>query len=362
MCIAIAKMANNPFPSMETLHTCWTNNDDGAGFAYPWNGQVRIQKGYMSWKDFEAAIEELKTRIDVDKSPMLLHFRIATHGNRDATMTHPFPIQFDEGALMKPEYSSDYAVIHNGIISMCSGTGRTYTGLSDTATYVKDYLTLIATNDGWLHNKQNMELIYKMISSKMAIMDKTGFINMTTGFEEHEGNFYSNTSYKENRYRWSTASTPTYTKCYGWDNDYSGYSDYSAYGITHYDFTRDYSTSTATAARATRDADIYDFTHFDSDYDEGERGLMEIKQGYTVSVDGMDYLIEGQKDSGVFFIDRKRNVWERVTEQVTSEENGIEDKTVGYVLMGEDGRVYDINGQECAWNADIREDHKLFVH
>ena len=63
--------------------------------------------------------------------------------------------------------------------------------------FIKDYLTKISSNRGWFYNKKNIELVYNLIDSKMAILNGNGEIIATEGFEQGaDGNYYSNDSYK----------------------------------------------------------------------------------------------------------------------------------------------------------------------
>lgn len=201
MCIAISKPIGVSLPSDEILKNCWDNNDDGAGFAFNLNNKVIIKKGYMTFKDFIKSLKACDKMYNLKDRGVLLHFRIATHGARDASMTHPFPVVDDIGCLKKIEYASDYAVIHNGIITLTSTTASKNAGLSDTALFVKDYLTKISGNKAWMKKKCNIELIEKLIDSKMAILDKFGNIVNTSGFTEEKGIFYSNSSYKDTYFR-----------------------------------------------------------------------------------------------------------------------------------------------------------------
>lgn len=212
MCIAIAKPMGADLPSESILRNCFENNPDGAGFSYAIGGNVFIRKGYMTFPAFIEALKTLAAKYDTKKMGMLLHFRIATHGNRDASMTHPFPIQSDDGALQKIEYVSNYSVIHNGIISLTSYEAGKASGLSDTAVFIKKYLTDIASNEGWFYNPANWTLIYNLIGSKMAILSATGEIGMTPGFTEDNGIWYSNSSYKENYVKHSYSYYPKYLK------------------------------------------------------------------------------------------------------------------------------------------------------
>ena len=121
MCIAIYSLAGNPVPDEETLETCFFNNSDGAGFAFNTdNGKVQIVKGFMDFKSFIAAFRKYDKKYCFKDRGVLIHFRIATHGGTSKQTCHPFPISAKEKDLAKTEFTSDYAVIHNGIINLCT--------------------------------------------------------------------------------------------------------------------------------------------------------------------------------------------------------------------------------------------------
>ena len=237
MCIAIAKNIGVDVPSEETLRHCWDNNPDGAGFAFAHEGNVFIKKGFMTWDNFINSFKFWDNKINFKNKGLLIHFRIATHGGTNASMTHPFPIETDEGALSKPEYITNYAVVHNGIISLTSSKASRTQGISDTAIFIRDYLSLIAKNKRWFNNPNNIELIEKLIDSKMAILDRYGNIKMTSGFDADNGVFYSNKTYQDNYYR-KSARTTYWSDAY---EDYDYYSKHTSYknsaNITSYDYS-----------------------------------------------------------------------------------------------------------------------------
>ena len=237
MCIAIAKNIGVDVPSEETLRHCWDNNPDGAGFAFAHEGNVFIKKGFMTWDNFINSFKFWDNKINFKNKGLLIHFRIATHGGTNASMTHPFPIETDEGALSKPEYITLYAVVHNGIISLTSSKASRTQGISDTAIFIRDYLSLIAKNKRWFNNPNNIELIEKLIDSKMAILDRYGNIKMTSGFDADNGVFYSNKTYQDNYYR-KSARTTYWSDAY---EDYDYYSKHTSYknsaNITSYDYS-----------------------------------------------------------------------------------------------------------------------------
>lgn len=198
MCIAVCKPIGVEMPSENILRNMFLNNGDGGGFAFNYGGAVKIKKGFMDIESFISAIKECDKKYNFKDKGVLIHTRIATHGGTSPAMCHPFPIVDDEGALKKIEYSSPYAVIHNGIISLTSAEATQKKSLSDTAVFVEKYLTKIATNKNWLKNIANIELIESLIDSKMAVLDATGNIVKTSGFTEDNGVFYSNSSYSDN--------------------------------------------------------------------------------------------------------------------------------------------------------------------
>jgi hypothetical protein len=85
MCIAI--LNNGKMLPKQKMLNCWTNNDDGAGILYIQDGLLVVEKfsnaDYINttnnFNKFFSRYQEIKKSISGD-SPMLLHFRIATHG------------------------------------------------------------------------------------------------------------------------------------------------------------------------------------------------------------------------------------------------------------------------------------------
>jgi len=228
MCIALFKLNDTKCPSIDILRNCWDSNPDGAGFAFPVEGnQVKIVKGFMHWQDFEDAWEKYKKHYDLDHRSVLLHFRIST-GGRGAGNTHPFAIMGDTEILHQTRLITDYAVIHNGIISLTSSKARQEPNSSDTLVFCRDYMTLIAQNKQWFKRRSNIELLGLLAQSKLAIMNGRGEVIHTDGFTEDNGVWYSNTSYKTPRVRTFSSHNYTSTTCYGYldddlDDDYDYY-------------------------------------------------------------------------------------------------------------------------------------------
>jgi len=194
MCIAIYKPAKVNIPSKKVLKTCFKNNPDGAGFAIKnLDGLTYGYKGYMSFSAFWAAFRNYsKGREDTE---MIIHFRISTHGLKDGSATHPFPISKEYKDLSALKFVSDKVMAHNGIIQEY-GEPEDNKKLSDTQHFIRDILADPAIRDNLL-NKAILQILSKSIStSKMIIFTSEG--NALIGkFKKVNGVYFSNDSYKE---------------------------------------------------------------------------------------------------------------------------------------------------------------------
>lgn len=204
MCIIAAKPAGIEMPDSKTIRTMWENNSDGAGIMYADGGKVRIEKGFMQLSQLESALERLGKRLDLTATPVVLHFRIRTHGGTVAECTHPFPITDSIGALKKLACRTDLGVAHNGVIHSVDPRP----GISDTMEYIATQLApLKRALPRFYLNKHAMKLVQNAIGSRMVFLTKDGTLHTVGDFVEDGGILYSNTSYKPYNFRsvrWST--------------------------------------------------------------------------------------------------------------------------------------------------------------
>jgi predicted glutamine amidotransferase len=131
MCIAI--LNNGKKLTRKELSNCWVSNDDGAGMLYIDNGKLAVFKqpnhdGFnVAGRDFDNFVNEydrVYTMSKASNNPVLIHFRIATHG-LDPAYLHPFLV------------SDNVGLIHNGIIY-----GYGTRDVSDTAEFAQELATL----------------------------------------------------------------------------------------------------------------------------------------------------------------------------------------------------------------------------
>lgn len=240
MCVAIYSPKGTQVPCDDYLKTAFIHNPDGAGFAFNTdNRDVQIVKGLMKWDDFINTFRKYDRKYNFKDRGVLIHFRITTHGGTNKECCHPFPLTSDIAAMRKLVYHSKFAVIHNGIISLTSADTWKLDKCSDTMMFISKYLSKIATNQGWFKNPTNWELIYELADSKLAVLDGKGQIQSTAGFtQDADGNWYSNSSYKEARAPKTTYYSSGWKSCGGWYDDYKGDDDYygSYYGGNYKDY------------------------------------------------------------------------------------------------------------------------------
>jgi len=214
MCVIVNKKENVPMPTIEDLQACWDTNSDGAGYMFPHNNQVIIRKGFMNFHSFYSRL-----RGDVKKYgediPYLLHFRISTHGGIKPANTHPFALSTDIKRLTRLDDISDMGVMHNGIITL-DRTSAIDTGVySDTMVFITEYMSKIVKARDFYKDTITLEILRRIVDSKLAIMDGSGTVTTVGNFTNRAGVEYSNIHHE-----WRTQRT-----------DYSNYDD--AYGGVH---------------------------------------------------------------------------------------------------------------------------------
>lgn len=239
MCIICAKEAGIEMPSKELITTMWTNNPDGAGLMWSDGKCVHIQKGFMELDDLMDALKKLGNKRNLKNTPVVMHFRIATHGGINADCTHPFPLKPKTHDLRKTDFSSNIGVAHNGVIQIDTPEKAQ----SDTMAYITQVMyPLYCAYEklGGVHNKDFQQIIENTIGySRLAIMTGKGnIIRLGDSWvsDDSTGLTFSNSSYLPKKYE--TYKTGKYGGLYNFD--------YLSYEDDLYDAYKTYSSSSGT--------------------------------------------------------------------------------------------------------------------
>lgn len=174
----------------EQFLTAAVNNPDGIGILWAKGGRLRLAKFLdaddRAWQCYRS-VQELGV-------PMAVHFRLATHGDRDYMNCHPFLV------------GDNIGMIHNGILSQV----RAKEGVSDTYAFAR---VLSKWREDFFDNKAAWRMV-EMASygSKLVFLRSDGQVRIAHSSSGHwrDGSWYSNTSYKE----WNGFSTVYQA---GWD-------------------------------------------------------------------------------------------------------------------------------------------------
>ena len=184
MCIIIATPPGFTLPKWE-LKNCWDNNNDGAGLMYVHKNKIVIVKEFLNFEKFFRMYTKHSQAADSNKSPMVLHFRIGTHGVKGIQNIHPFLVD------------KDLAFCHNGVLQVPD-----HKKYSDTVIYNKTWLQKLPKE---FHlNAAIIGLIEDHIgTSKFVFLDSNKnliILNQLLGeFDIVTKVWYSNTSF-QNKY------------------------------------------------------------------------------------------------------------------------------------------------------------------
>lgn len=179
MCIAIL----NTFGTLPQSHirNSFDNNPDGCGLAWIENGKIQT---YRTMKDIDKFISVYKEIRTWNEYPILLHFRIGTHGRKDLTNVHPFFI------------NSDLVMIHNGIVDtpIIDETKSDTYHLSLFLSRLETYQNLVDTKSLEFGFAETLSGNY----SKLVFMNSEGRYSIVNEDLGHwNGNdWYSNNTYK----------------------------------------------------------------------------------------------------------------------------------------------------------------------
>jgi len=229
MCVIAHSPKGNELPSVNYRKNMFDHNSDGAGFAYVKDKVVHWEKGFMTFSEFEEALERVSYSTNLKECDVVMHFRIGTHGGNTPPNTHPFIISRDYNDMRKLNGKTrEMVVFHNGIINSVSAAN----GVSDTMTWIHDRLYFIYNYDkNCLKNPLITDMITLDINnSKLALVSTRGVQRIGSWLEGDDGNLYSNSTYSYPAVSYSSkfVHSPVYNQCAG---VYNGYTDDDYYNL-----------------------------------------------------------------------------------------------------------------------------------
>lgn len=217
MCIIVCKEKGQAMPNEDILENCFVRNNDGAGFAYNINGKVKIEKGFLTFKDLKKALEKLESETDIKKIGLVIHFRIGTAGTNGAGNTHPYPLTNNWKQYKQTELITNVAVFHNGIIAGYSPNKENKNDFNDTQLYILKRLSKLPKE--FYKNKKTLEKIGQETKNRFAFIDGDGNIYRTgDGWQIDDNIYYSNNTYKKYNYLYDFDGFYNHDRLYNLDN------------------------------------------------------------------------------------------------------------------------------------------------
>ena len=242
MCIIVYKPKFEKMPKEEVLKNCFENNSDGAGFMLTYKKQVMIEKGFKTYNDFKNALDKAVKKYGED-APYVLHFRISTQGGTRQDCCHPYPLSHDMNDLRKLRFKTDIGIAHNGIISLTSMGYKTQVTYNDTMLFITDFLSLIIDDKKYYKDNKKLLLIERLVESRLAILDNDGHCELIGSgwiYEKDDGCYYSNSSYKTQKWIYNTMLDDNYDDWDKYENNVEYWeSKYNA-ETNEYDFNDSY--------------------------------------------------------------------------------------------------------------------------
>lgn len=206
MCVICVSGKGVRQPSIKEITNMFTNNNHGAGYMYCRGGHIEVRKGYDNLADY---LEDLKFERFTEDDVVIYHFRIATQARR-YQMTQPFPLTDNVKDLEAWDSVARFGVAHNGIILKTSNGDPK---LSDTAIYIRDYLTPRINDEADIPGL--LDTIEDETSgSKIAILASSGNYYLTGEWIYKRGLLFSNDSYEERKHK--TFTLNDVNKYYGY--------------------------------------------------------------------------------------------------------------------------------------------------
>jgi predicted glutamine amidotransferase len=196
MCVIIIKEAGQPLPPRKTLQDAWRVNPDGAGYMYPLDGEVVIRKGFMSFEQLYSSLRQTFAQYGLDTVPVVIHFRIATHGSVNRANTHPFPVCSDPVRLSARKTYAHIGLAHNGTID---GFGDRALGQSDTMDFTKAVVWPLKRLSGvdMLTRPEIRPILNAAAGSKLALLDGAGRLVTVGGFAADKDGYLCSNLYHE---------------------------------------------------------------------------------------------------------------------------------------------------------------------
>ena len=192
MCLIVVKPHDVELPPEKYLRFGANRNSDGGGLAYLKKG-TKVIKLKKDFENTDELIDYMKANV-AKEDDLIIHFRIATHGEKDAGNRHPFPLSKDEDELRSTELECTEIAAHNGVLTQYSRADDTK--LSDSQRFIADVLSDNSVKKNLKSDGIQMLINDFLGGDRLVVLKNNRHLLLFGEFHEEDGISYSNTGYK----------------------------------------------------------------------------------------------------------------------------------------------------------------------
>jgi hypothetical protein len=211
MCVIIC-IEDGKYPSKSTLEDAESMNSHGGSIAWlDKNGKKNYQKGIKAKTITKIINKQLKPK---GITTAIIHFRIASIGNVNKQLCHPFEITNRVELNLKGERMSTDLLFHNGTWEDYAEEMLNYMGKFDKPLTIPHGEFSDSRVMAYLAKRMGAKKMAKLVTgwNKIAILTSDGIKRYGTGWVKFKGNMCSNDYFVPTTFEtttWYNSSKPT---------------------------------------------------------------------------------------------------------------------------------------------------------
>ena len=210
MCVIIC-IEDGKYPSKSTLEDAESMNSHGGSIAWlDKNGKKYYQKGIKAKQITRIINKQLKPK---GITTAIIHFRIASVGNVNKALCHPFEITNRVELNLSGERMSTDLLFHNGTWSEYAEEMLEFLGKHNKPLTIPYGEFSDSRVMAYLAKRMGVKKMAKKVTgwNKIAVLTSDGIKRYGTGWVKHDGNLCSNDYFLPTQNMWSFNDDKPYT-------------------------------------------------------------------------------------------------------------------------------------------------------
>ena len=210
MCVIIC-IEDGKYPSKSTLEDAESMNSHGGSIAWlDKNGKKYYQKGIKAKQITKIINKQLKPK---GIQTAIIHFRIASVGNVNKALCHPFEITNRVELNLSGERMSTDLLFHNGTWSEYAEEMLEFLGKHNKPLTIPYGESSDSRVMAFLAKRMGIKQMAKKVTgwNKIAVLTSDGIKRYGTGWVKHDGNLCSNDYFLPTQNMWSFNDDKPYT-------------------------------------------------------------------------------------------------------------------------------------------------------